>query len=170
MQAWRTTKFILGDVVAAALSPPRAEQDYRDALCRWEDALFARFPDGHRILDVSEATALIATVFGAFDRPVPTLEIVAGFDDPRIGGFADIPGNRILIEDGCLYRFLILHESAHLLVPTDQRHGAMFTYVLQILYRMFIGIPEHPIRELLECHGLPSHTDLPAGGQFDVAA
>jgi hypothetical protein len=170
MQAWRTTKFILGDVVAAALSPPRAEQDYRDALCRWEDALFARFPDGHRILDVSEASALIATVFGAFDRPVPTLEIVAGFDDPRIGGFADIPGNRILIEDGCLYRFLILHESAHLLVPTDQRHGAMFTYVLQILYRMFIGIPEHPIRELLECHGLPSHTDLPAGGQFDVAA
>ena len=170
MQAWRTTKFILGDVVAAALSPPCAEQDYRDALCRWEDALFARFPDGHCILDVSEATALIATVFGAFDRPVPTLEIVAGFDDPRIGGFADIPGNRILIEDGCLYRFLILHESAHLLVPTDQRHGAMFTYVLQILYRMFIGIPEHPIRELLECHGLPSHTDLPAGGQFDVAA
>jgi len=170
MQAWRTTKFILGDVVAAALSPPRAEQDYRDALCRWEDALFARFPDGHRILDVSEASALIATVFGAFDRPVPTLEIVAGFDDPRIGGFADIPGNRILIEDGCLYRFLILHESAHLLVPTDQRHGAMFAYVLQILYRMFIGIPEHPIRELLECHGLPSHTDLPAGGQFDVAA
>jgi hypothetical protein len=170
MQAWRTTKFILGDVVAAALSPPCAEQDYRDALCRWEDALFARFPDGHRILDVSEATALIATFFGAFDRPVPTLEIVAGFDDPRIGGFADIPGNRILIEDGCLYRFLILHESAHLLVPTDQRHGAMFTYVLQILYRMFIGIPEHPIRELLECHGLPSHTDLPAGGQFDVAA
>jgi hypothetical protein len=170
MQAWRTTKFILGDVVAATLSPPCAEQDYRDALCRWEDALFARFPDGHRILDVSEASALIATVFGAFDRPVPTLEIVAGFDDPRIGGFADIPGNRILIEDGCLYRFLILHESAHLLVPTDQRHGAMFTYVLQILYRMFIGIPEHPIRELLECHGLPSHTDLPAGGQFDVAA
>jgi len=170
MQALRTTKFILGDVAAAALSPPCAEQDYRDALCRWEDALFARFPDGHHILDVSEATALIATVFGAFDRPVPALEIVAGFDDPRIGGFADIPGNRILIEDGCLYRFLILHESAHLLVPTDQRHGAMFTYVLQILYRMFIGIPEHPIRELLECHGLPSHTDLPAGARFDVAA
>ncbi len=158
MQALRTTKFILGDVAAAALSPPCAEQDYRDALCRWEDALFARFPDGHHILDVSEATALIATVFGAFDRPAPALEIVAGFDDPRIGGFADIPG------------ILILHESAHLLVPTDQRHGAMFTYVLQILYRMFIGIPEHPIRELLECHGLPSHTDLPAGARFDVAA
>jgi hypothetical protein len=169
MQAWRT-KFVLGDAVAAALLPHCAEQDYRDALCRWENALFARFPAGHRILDADEAKALIARVFGAFDRPVPTLEIIAGFDDPRIGGFADIAGNRILIEDGCLYRFLILHESAHLLVPTDQCHGAMFIYVLQILYRMFIGIPEHPIRELLQRHELPSYTDLPAGGQFDVAA
>jgi len=170
MQVVRTPKFILGNAAAAALSPHCAEQDYRDALCRWEDALFARFPDGHRILDADEARALIARVFGAFDRPVPVLEIVPGFDDPRIGGFADIPGNRILIEEGCLYRFLILHESAHLLAPTDQHHGAMFTYILQILYRVFIGIPEHPIRELLERHGLPSHTDLPAGGQFDVAA
>jgi hypothetical protein len=169
MQAWRT-KFALGDAAAAALLPHRAEQDYRDALCRWEDALFARFPAGHRILGVDEAKALVATVFGAFDRPVPTLEIVAGFDDPRIGGFADIAGNRILIEDGCLYRFLILHESAHLLAPADRCHGAMFTYVLQLLYRVFIGIPEDPVRELLERYRLPSHTDLPAGGRFDVAA
>src|SRR5260370_39447559 len=98
MQALRTTKFILGDVAAAALSPPCAEQDYRDALCRWEDALFARFPDGHRILNADEATALIAAVFGAFDRPVPTLEIVPRFAGPQIGGVADDAGHRLLHE------------------------------------------------------------------------
>jgi hypothetical protein len=172
MQAWRTAKFVLGNATATATAVTRgcAEQDYRAALCRWEDALFARFPEGHRILGVDEARALIAMVFGPFDKPVPTLEIVAGFEDPQVGGFADVASNRILIEDGCLYRFLILHESAHLLVPTDRCHGAMFTYLLQILYRIFIGIPEYPVRKLLRRHGLPSYTDLPADGRFDAAA
>lgn len=139
-------------------------------MCRWEDALFARFPEGHRILGIDAARALIARVFGTFDREVPSLELVAGFDDPKVGGLADIAGNRILIEDGCLYRFLILHESAHLLVPTDQCHGAPFTYILQILYRIFIGIPERPVRELLQRHGLPSRTEFPAESRLDVAA
>jgi len=170
MPGWRTTKLVLGNAALAALPRGSGEQDYRDALCRWEDALFARFPEGHRILSVDAARALIARVFGTFDRPLPSLELVAGFDDPKVGGLADVAGNRILIEDGCLYCFLILHESAHLLVPTDQRHGARFTYILQILYRLFIGIPERPVRELLQRHGLPSHTDLPAERRFGVAA
>jgi hypothetical protein len=170
MPAWRTTKLVLGDAALAALPRGCAEQDYRDALCRWEDALFTRFPEGHRILGIDAARALIARVFGMFDREVPSLELVAGFDDPKVGGLADIAGNRILIEDGCLYRFLILHESAHLLVPTDQCHGAPFTYILQMLYRIFIGIPERPVRELLQRHGLPSRTEFPAESRLGVAA
>jgi hypothetical protein len=162
MQAWfwHSAKFVIGEGVASASSYHHPGQDYREALCRFEDELFAHYPDGHRIMDEAEARALVATVFSACERRVPRLEMVAGFADPQIGGFADIRRNRILIERGCLYRFLVLHEAAHLLAPTDHHHGAAFTYVLQMLYRTFIGVPERVMRDLLLRHGLPSYTDL----------
>jgi hypothetical protein len=163
MQAWfgQKAKLVLDEGVAAAGIRGCREQDYRAALCRWEDELFARFPAGHRIMDESEARALIAEVFAAFDRPAPRLDMVAGFEDPRVGGFADVRNHRIIIERGCLYRFLVLHEAAHILVPDDRMHGPVFTYVLQVLYRAFIGIPEQPVQALLRAHGLPSYTMLP---------
>jgi hypothetical protein len=163
MRVWflRQAKVALGEGVAAAASSGHGGCDYRAALCRFEDDLFARYPDGHRIMDAAETRTLIATVFTACGRPLPRLELVAGFADPNVGGYADVEGNRILIEEGCLYRFLVLHEAAHLLVPEDNRHGAGFTYVLQMLYRVFIGIPERAVRDLLLHHGLPSCTALP---------
>jgi hypothetical protein len=163
MQAWfwHSAKFVLGEGIANALSFQDAEQDYRAALCRFEDDLFAHYPDGHRIMGEAEARALIATVFTACGRKLPRLDLVDGFADPAVGGFADVARNRMLIEKGCLYRFLVLHESAHLLVPGDRQHGATFTYILQMLYRTFIGVPERAVRELLLRHGLPSYTDLP---------
>lgn len=171
MQAgfWRQGEFALGDGVAAASSFERSDRDYRAALCRFEDDLFAHFPGGHRIMDVAEARTLITAVFGACGRPVPQLELVAGFADPKIGGYADVEGNRIMIEEGCLYRFLILHEAAHILVPADHRHGSAFTYVLQMLYRVFIGIPEQAVRDLLLRHGLPSYTALPRDSRLSAA-
>jgi len=59
MQAWfwHSAKFVLGEAVAGALSPHHAEQDCRAALCRFEDELFARYPDGHRIIGEAEARA-----------------------------------------------------------------------------------------------------------------
>jgi hypothetical protein len=51
-------------------------------------------------------------------------------------------------------------------VPADHRHGATFTYVLQMLYRTFIGVPERAVRDLLVRHGLPSYTDLPQGASL----
>jgi hypothetical protein len=172
MQTWfrQSAKSVLGEGVAIAASRHRVDQDYRAALCRFEDALFAHYPNGHRIIGEAEAGALLATVFKACGRRVPKLDLVAGFDDPRIGGFADVEGNRIMIEQGCLYRFLVLHEAAHLLVPADHRHGPVFTYVLQVLYRIFIGIPEHAVRDLLVRFGLPSYTDLPGGQTIAAAA
>ena len=62
---------------------------------------------------------------------------------------------------GYLYRFLVLHESAHLIVPEDRRHGPAFTYILQLLYRSFIGIPEEAVRSFLTRHGLPAYTGTP---------
>jgi hypothetical protein len=158
---WCQAKFVLGGNFLCTLPLRDAERDYRAALCRFEDDLFARYRDGHRILGEAEASALIATVFTACGRAVPDLDLVDGFDDPRVGGLADVEGNRIMIEKGCLYRFLVLHESAHLLVPTDHRHGPVFTYVLQMLYRTFIRVPEHVIREFLIRHELSSYTELP---------
>jgi hypothetical protein len=69
-----------------------------------------------------------------------------------------VANHRIAIEKGYLYRFLVLHESAHLIVPEDRRHGPAFTYILQLLYRSFVGIPEEAVRSFLTRHGLPAYT------------
>lgn len=161
---------MLSEGVSAALGYGVPGKDYRTALCRWEDELFGRFPEGHKILTPAAATSLIETVFEGCGRKPPELRLVPGFDDPRVGGFADVARNRILIENGCLYRFLVLHESAHILVPSDRHHGAIFTYVLQFLYRTMIDIPETAIRELLLRHGLPSYTELPEEAAVAIAA
>jgi hypothetical protein len=166
----RSATRILSEGVGAALAQGVAGRDYRTALCRWEDDLFRRFPLGHGIIAQHEAAGLIDTIFNACGRTIPKLRLVHGFDDPRVGGFADIARHCIVIEEGCLYRFLVLHESAHMLVPTDRHHGPVFTYVLQTLYRAFIGIPEPAIRESLLHHGLPSYTDLPRDVAIPIAA
>jgi hypothetical protein len=163
MSAWlrRFAASVLNEGTAAALAQGCQQQDCRAALCRWEDDLFARYPEGHRIMTAQEATGLIDDVFAAFGRTAPRLELVAGFEDPRIGGFADVKRHRIVIEQGCLYRFLVLHEAAHILVPEDRNHGPVFIYLLQTLYRTFLGVPEAAVHELLKQHGLPSYTMLP---------
>jgi len=143
---------------AAALD--HGKTDLRAALCRFEDDLFAAFPAGHEIIGYDAALRMIGELFRACGRAAPVLEMVAGFEAPRIGGFADVARNRIAIETGFLYRFLVLHECAHILVPADRQHGPGFTYVLQLLYRRFIGIPEAAIRRYLARHGLPSQTML----------
>jgi hypothetical protein len=148
----------LREAVAVATRDCAREGDFRAAICRFEDDLFAAFPAGHRLLGYDEATATIAEVFATLGCAPPRLSLVAGFDDPRIGGFADVRNHRIAIEKGFLYRFLVLHESAHLIVPEDRRHGPAFTYILQLLYRSFIGVPEEAVRRLLGRHGLPAYT------------
>ena len=165
-----SAKRILREGIAAARRHGISGSDYRAMLCHWEDALFARFPEGHRILDIDAAADLVRRVFEAAGRTLPELHIVSGFEDPRVGGFADVDRHRILIEQGSLYRFLILHESAHLLVPEDRLHGPAFIYVLQNLYRTFIGIPESAIAELLRAHELPSYTAVPGAEPEAVAA
>lgn len=147
--------------LARAIACGDTGTDYRAALCRWEDSLFAEFPAGHEIIELDEAVAMIGEVFRAFGKRAPSLELVPGFDDPKVGGYADVAGYRIAIESGFLYRFLVLHECAHLLVPEDRNHGPAFIYVLQILYRCFIGIPERAVARHLRRHGLPSYTSLP---------
>jgi hypothetical protein len=161
---------VLNEGTVAALAQAGPQRDCRAALCRWEDDLFTRYPQGHRVITTREATTLIGDVFAAFRRPAPRLDLVVGFEDPRIGGFADVKRHRIVIEKGCLYRFLVLHEAAHLLVPEDRNHGPVFIYVLQTLYRTFLGIPESAVRELLEQHGLPSYTELPEPEVLSIAA
>ena len=172
MKAWfqSSAKLVLGQGVAAARRQDGPGQDYRAALCRWEDALFAAYPVGHQRMEYGDALALICDVFQSCGRPVPRLDLVSGFADPRVGGLADIAGNRILIETGCLYRFLVLHESAHLLVPEDRLHGPGFTYLVQYLYRACLGIPEGTVRALLARYGLPGHTALPDGAPLAAAA
>jgi hypothetical protein len=130
--------------------------DYRAKLCRWEDHLFAEFPVGHELLEFDAAQALIRDVFRICQRPAPSLRLVPGFDDPSVGGYADIARNQIVIEQGFLYRYLILHESAHILVPHDRCHGPAFTYTLQLLYRHYFRIPESAIRRHLRDQGLPT--------------
>jgi hypothetical protein len=153
----------LQDALAAALRRCDLSTDFRAAICRFEDDLFAAFPAGHRLMDYDDAAAMVRDIFRVLGRTPPRLSLVAGFDDPRVGGFADIRNHRIAIEKGYLYRFLVLHESAHLIVPEDRRHGPAFTYILQLLYRSFIGIPEEAVRRFLSRHGLPAYTGATAG-------
>ena len=154
----RSVKQGLREAVAAATRDCARGDDFRAAICRFEDDLFAAFPAGHRLLGYDEAAAMIADIFATLGRAPPRLALVAGFDDPRIGGFADVRNHRIAIEKGFLYRFLVLHELAHLIVPEDRRHGPAFTYILQLLYRSFIGVPEEAVRRFLGRHGLPAYT------------
>lgn len=135
--------------------------EYRPAICAFENNLFTRFPSGLEILDPQRARRLINEIFVLCGRRPPALKLVTGFTDPHIGGYADIRRHRILIERGCTYRFLVLHEIAHILVPEDRYHGPAFTYVLQTLYRCYLGIPEEELRAELERHGLPIHASLP---------
>jgi hypothetical protein len=133
------------------------EIDYRPAVCRWENDLFKKFPWALRLLGEDEAEALIREIFAAFggSPPAPALEIVSGFADPQIGGYADVAHNRILIERGFLYAYLVLHEIAHILVPEDHQHGPAFIHVLQALYRTHLDIPDADLRDLMREHGLP---------------
>jgi hypothetical protein len=158
----RVAKRGLGQAIAAAIRGSDLATDFRAAICRFEDDLFAAFPAGHRLMDYDGAAAMLRQVFAACGAAPPELALVPGFDDPRVGGFADVANHRIAIETGYLYRFLVLHESAHLLVPQDRRHGPGFTYVLQLLYRSFVGIPEEAVRRFLTRHGLPAYTGAPA--------
>lgn len=156
----------LNEALAAATNEGDRETDFRAAVCRFEDELFAAYPLGHAVMEFRAAEQLLALIFADLDRRPPRLAMVPGFSDPRVGGYADIRNHRIAIERGHLYRFLVLHESAHLIVPDDRRHGPGFTFVLQLLYRSFIGIPEDAARRLLLKHGLPGFT----GGRLALAA
>jgi hypothetical protein len=147
--------------VASARFMHEGRIDHRPALCRFEDDLFATFTAGHEIVSYAEAVRMIGAVFRAVGRAAPNLELVPGFDDPRIGGFADVASHTIKIETGYLYRFLVLHECAHILIPEDKMHGPGFTYVLQLLYRAFIGVPVDAMQQCLARHGLPSQVALP---------
>lgn len=157
----RLAKRGLNQAVAAAVRHGDNRTDFRAAICRFEDDLFAAFPAGHGFMEYSAAQAMIAEIFAACGRRAPALALVPGFDDPRVGGFADVANHRIAIERGYLYRFLVLHEAAHLIVPEDRRHGPAFTYILQLLYRSFIGIPEEAVRRFLSKHELPVYTGAP---------
>jgi hypothetical protein len=158
----RVAKRGLTQAVAVATRGSDFKTDFRARICRFEDDLFAAFPAGHGLMEYGAASGMLREVFTTCGAAPPELALVAGFDDPRVGGFADIANHRIAIERGYLYRFLVLHESAHLLVPADRYHGPAFTYVLQLLYRSFIGIPEEAIRRFLTRHGLPTCTGVPA--------
>jgi hypothetical protein len=151
----------LREGVAGARFMHEGRTDHRPALCRFEDDLFAMFTAGHEIVPYAEAVRMVGAVFRAVGRAAPNLELVPGFDDPRIGGFADVASHTIKIETGYLYRFLVLHECAHILIPEDKMHGPGFTYVLQLLYRAFIGIPVDAMQQYLVRHGLPSQVALP---------
>lgn len=157
----RLAKGGLAEAVAAAVRLGDNQTDYRAAICRFEDDLFATFIEGHAIMGYGAAKVMIGEIFTTCGRRPPALALVPGFTDPRVGGYADVANHRIAIEDGHLYRFLVLHESAHMLVPQDRHHGPAFTYMLQLLYRSFIGIPEEAMRRFLRKHGLPSYTDTP---------
>ena len=156
----------LSEALTAATHEGDKETDFRAAVCRFEDELFAAYPLGHAVMELRAAEQLLAQIFADLGRRPPRLSMVPGFSDPRVGGYADIRNHRIAIERGHLYRFLVLHESAHLIVPDDRRHGPGFTFVLQLLYRSFIGIPEESARRLLLKHGLPCFT----GGRLALAA
>jgi hypothetical protein len=130
-------------------------RDWRPSVLRWEDDFCRRHPQALRILSPEEARAVLEAVFGRCSRPTPALLLVPGFEDPEIGGWADATGHRILIEDGFLHAFLLLHEAAHLLVPEDRQHGAIFIRVARTLYSTFLGIPDDDLAVLAQAHGLP---------------
>lgn len=153
----------VGAAIATATRLGDLTTDFRSAICRFEDDLFARYPAGHGLMNYDDASALLRDIFRTLGRVPPKLALVPGFDDPRVGGYADVRNHRIAIERGYLYRFLVLHESAHLIVPEDRRHGPAFTYILQLLYRSFIDIPEGAIRAFLTRHGLPDYTSAAIG-------
>lgn len=163
------TRAELREGVATARFMPEGRVDYRPALCRFEDDLFAAFVAGHEIVSYAEAVRMIGVVFRAVGRAAPDLVLVPGFEDPKIGGFADVAAHAIKIETGYLYRFLILHECAHILIPEDKQHGPGFTYVLQLLYRGFIGIPAHAMQQFLRKHGLPSRVAVPCPDSLPIA-
>jgi len=148
----------LGDCLAAAVRDSDRATDFRAAVCRFEDDLFASFPAGHQVLDYYEGAAMVREIFRVLGRCPPRLALVPAFADSRIGAYADIRNHRIAIDRDHLYRFLVLHEAAHFIVPVDRRHGPAFTYILQLLYRSFIGIPEDAMRCFLSRHRLPSYT------------
>jgi hypothetical protein len=150
----------LGEALAAVVSDGDGTTDFRAAVCGFEDDLFAAYPLGHGVMAYDAAQAMIAEIFGALGRRPPRLAIVPGFADPKVGGYADIANHRIAIERGHLYRFLVLHEAAHLIVPEDRLHGPGFTFILQLLYRSFIGVPEEKVRQYLDRHGLPAFTGV----------
>jgi hypothetical protein len=152
----------LGEAIASAVAEGDTGTDFRAAICRFEDELFAEYPAGHAVIALADAKAMVAEIFAGLGRPPPRLALVPRFADPRIGGFADVANHRIAIERGHLYRFLVLHEAAHLVVPEDRLHGPAFTFVAQLLYRSFIGIPEEAVRHALARNGLPVFTGLAA--------
>jgi hypothetical protein len=154
----RIAKRGLKDSLRDAVRGSDISTDFRSAICHFEDDLFANFPAGHGLVDYYEATEMVSDIFQIVGRKPPRLTLVERFTDPRVGAFADINNRRIAIARHHLYRFLVLHESAHFIVPTDRRHGPAFTYVLQLLYRSFIDIPEDAVRCLLQRHRLPSFT------------
>lgn len=164
----RIAKRGLEDPLTAARRGSDNSTDFRSAICRFEDDLFASFPGGHELVDYEEATEMLRDIFRTLGRKPPRLTLVAGFNDPRVGAFADIDNQRIAIVQHHLHRFLVLHESAHFIIPTDRRHGPAFTYVLQLLYRSFIGIPEEAVRCFLQRHRLPSFTGSSARTSFSV--
>lgn len=150
----------LWEALAAAVAQGDNRTDFRASLCNFEDDLFAAFPAGHGLMEMSAAQDMVSEIFAALGRRPPRLALVPGFADPRVGGYADVANHRIAIERGHLYRFLVLHESAHLIVPEDRRHGPGFTFILQLLYRSFVGIPEEAVRHFLERHRLPCFTSV----------
>jgi hypothetical protein len=158
----RLAKGGLAEAIAAAVRLGDNQTDFRAAICRFEDDLFATFAEGHAIMGYRAAKAMLGEIFATCGRRPPALHMVPGFTDPRVGGYADVANHRIAIEDGHLYRFLVLHEATHMLVPADRCHGPAFTFVLQLLYRSFIGIPEEVMEHFLRKHGLPALTDTPA--------
>lgn len=156
----------LSEALADAIAEGDGETDFRAAICAFEDDLFAAYPLGHGRMEFRAAQEMIGEVFGALGRRPPQLALVPGFADPKVGGYADVAKHRIAIERGHLYRFLVLHELAHLIVPGDRKHGPGFALVLQLLYRSFIGIPEEALVRFLERHGLPAYL----GAKLQIAA
>ena len=160
----------LSDGVSAALAHGVTGKDYRAALCRWEDDLFQRFPLGHGIIAQHEAAGLIETIFDACGRSIPKLRLVRGFDDPQVGGFADIARHCIVIEEGCLYRFLVLHEFGPYAGSDRPPPWAGLHLRSAGSLSCFHRHSRSGDSRVLLRHGLPSYTDLPRDVAVPIAA